>query len=280
MSRLKDLLDGGGDSGLLSSGGVVAVVLVVTVGVVVAVGVRSGEASRSLAVGTYTGRAFIVGMLVRLVSVLVNTSDLVLKVLQRDSGQDGVLVNNRSIVDLLVDGDGGVNVGVLDGLPVDDRLDGLVDVVVDVLAGNGGGGNHVTVNIIDNLGVGVQVPLLLQLLPVLGEHVMLGLPGQLLSNLVLVLGGQDLVVNNGLDTVLVVVDVPLPVNGLDLLDSLVSGDVLLDDGGGGLGADLGGVGLAGASEESLDVVNDSSGGRTGGVGVVVVVGSHFKEVCF
>ena len=77
---------------------------------------------------------------------------------------------------------------------------------------------------------------------------MLGLPGQLLSNLVLVLGGQDLVVNNGLDTVLVVVDVPLPVNGLDLLDSLVSGDVLLDDGGGGLGADLGGVGLAGASE--------------------------------
>jgi len=277
MSRLKDLLDGGGDSGLLSSGGVVAVVLVVTVGVVVAVGVRSGEASRSLAVGTYTGRAFIVGMLVRLVSVLVNTSDLGLKVLQRDSGQDGVLVNNRSIVDLLVDGDGGVNVGVLDGLPVDDRLDGLVDVVVDVLAGNGGGGNHVTVNIIDNLGVGVQVPLLLQLLPVLGEHVMLGLPGQLLSNLVLVLGGQDLVVNNGLDTVLVVVDVPLPVNGLDLLDSLVSGDVLLNDGGGGLGADLGGVGLAGASEESLDVVNDSSGGRTGGVGgVVVVVGSHFK----
>jgi len=281
MSCLKDLLDGGGDSGLLSSGGVVAVVLVVTVGVVVAVGVRSGEASRSLAVGTYTGRAFIVGMLVRLVSVLVNTSDLGLKVLQRDSGQDGVLVNNRSIVDLLVDGDGGVNVGVLDGLPVDDRLDGLVDVVVDVLAGNGGGGNHVTVNIIDNLGVGVQVPLLLQLLPVLGEHVMLGLPGQLLSNLVLVLGGQDLVVNNGLDTVLVVVDVPLPVNGLDLLDSLVSGDVLLNDGGGGLGADLGGVGLAGASEESLDVVNDSSGGRTGGVGgVVVVVGSHFREVCF
>jgi len=281
MSRLKDLLDGGGDSGLLSSGGVVAVVLVVTVGVVLAVGVRSGEASRSLAVGTYTGRAFIVGMLVRLVSVLVNTSDLGLKVLQRDSGQDGVLVNNRSIVDLLVDGDGGVNVGVLDGLPVDDRLDGLVDVVVDVLAGNGGGGNHVTVNIIDNLGVGVQVPLLLQLLPVLGEHVMLGLPGQLLSNLVLVLGGQDLVVNNGLDTVLVVVDVPLPVNGLDLLDSLVSGDVLLDDGGGSLGADLGGVGLAGASEESLDVVNDSSGGRTGGVGgVVVVVGSHFREVCF
>lgn len=44
-----------------------------------------------------------------------------------------MLVNDRSVVNLLVNGDGGVNVGVLDGLPVDDRLDGLVDVVVDVL---------------------------------------------------------------------------------------------------------------------------------------------------
>jgi hypothetical protein len=65
----------------------------------------------------------------------VNTSNLGLKVLQRDGGQNGVLVNNRSVVNLLVDGDGGVNVGVLDGLPVDDRLDGLVDVVVNVLGG-------------------------------------------------------------------------------------------------------------------------------------------------
>ena len=47
---------------------------------------------------------------------LVDTSDLGLKVLQRNSGENGVLVNNRGIVDLLVDGDGGVNVGVLDGL--------------------------------------------------------------------------------------------------------------------------------------------------------------------
>jgi hypothetical protein len=66
---------------------------------------------------------------------LVNTSNLGLKVLQRDGGQNGVLVNNRSVVNLLVDGDGGVNVGVLDGLPVDNRLDGLVDVVVNVLGG-------------------------------------------------------------------------------------------------------------------------------------------------
>ena len=41
---------------------------------------------------------------------------------------------------------------------------------------------------------------------------------------------------------------PLPVDGLDLLDSLVTGDVLLDDGGGGLGADLGRVGLVGSRQ--------------------------------
>lgn len=47
---------------------------------------------------------------------------------QGNGGQDGVLVDDGSVVDLLVDGDGGVNVGVLDGLTVDDGLDGLVDL--------------------------------------------------------------------------------------------------------------------------------------------------------
>jgi hypothetical protein len=36
-----------------------------------------------------------------------------LTLLQRDGRQDGVLVDNRSVVDLLVNGDGGVNVGAL-----------------------------------------------------------------------------------------------------------------------------------------------------------------------
>jgi len=272
ISRLKGLLDGGGDAGLLTSRGVVAIVVVA---VSVVVGSSETGGSRNLAVGTYTGRALIIGVLVVTVLVLVDTSDLGLKVLQRNSGENGVLVNNRGIVDLLVDGDGGVNVGVLDGLPVDDRLDGLVDVVVDVLGGNSGGGNHVPVNIINNLAVGVKVSLLLELLSVLGKHVVFRLPRELRGHLVLVLCGQYLVVNNRLNPVLVVVNVPLPVNSLDLLDSLVSGDVLLDDGGGGLGADLGGVSLVGTGQESLDVVNDSSSGGSGG-GVVVVVGSHFK----
>jgi len=272
ISRLKGLLDGGGDAGLLTSRGVVAIVVVA---VSVVVGSSETGGSRNLAVGTYTGRALVVGVLVVTVLVLVDTSDLGLKVLQRNSGENGVLVNNRGIVDLLVDGDGGVNVGVLDGLPVDDRLDGLVDVVVDVLGGNSGGGNHVPVDIINNLAVGVKVSLLLELLSVLGKHVVFRLPSQFLCDLELVLCGQHLVVNNRLNPVLVVVNVPLPVNSLDLLDSLVSGDVLLDDGGGGLGADLGGVGLVGTGQESLDVVNDSPSGGSGG-GVVVVVGSHFK----
>ena len=77
---------------------------------------------------------------------------------------------------------------------------------------------------------------------------MLGFPGNLGHNIVLVLGRGGLLVNNGLDPVLVVVDVPLPVNGLDLLDGLVPGDVLLDDSGGGLGADLGRVGLVGSRQ--------------------------------
>jgi hypothetical protein len=63
-----------------------------------------------------------------------------------------------------------------------------------------------------------------------------------------VLSGQSLLVDDGLNSVLVVVNVPLPVDGLDLLDSLVTGDVLLDDGGGGLGADLGRVGLVGSRQ--------------------------------
>ena len=62
---------------------------------------------------------------------------------------------------------------------------------------------------------------------------------------------------------LVVVNVPLPVNSLDLLDSLVSGDVLLDDGGGGLGADLGGVGLVGTGQ-AVDVEGKEGGSESRG----------------
>ena len=104
-----------------------------------------------------------------------------------------MLVDDRSVVDLLVNGDSGVNVGVLDGLPVDHGLDGLVDVVVNVLlrkttslvwagrsmrlwgtySSDGRGGHHGPVDIANLLGVVVKVSLLLKLLPVLGEHVLI-----------------------------------------------------------------------------------------------------------
>jgi len=256
MMRLESLLGGGTGNGSLSS------VLVV----VVSIGTTVGPDARA---------SFVVGVGVVTVLVLVFTSNLGLELGQRDGRQDGVLVNDRSVVNLLVNGDGGVNVGVLDGLPVDDRLDGLVDVVVDVLGGNGRGGGQASLGLTDLLGVPVEGSLLLELLPVLGEHVVLGLPGHLGDNIVLVLSGQSLLVDNGLNSVLVVVNVPLPVDGLDLLDGLVTGDVLLDDGGGGLGADLGRVGLVGSRQEGLDVVDDSAGGRSV---VNVGVGRHFDRV--
>lgn len=125
---------------------------------------------------------------------------------------------------------------------------GWAHVVVDVLGGNGGGGSQSPVHITDLLGIPVKGPLLLELLPVLGEHIMLALPRNLGDDIVLVLSRSLNLIDDGLNSVLVVVDVPLPVDGLDLLDGLVTRDVLLDNGGGGLGADLGGVGLVGAGQ--------------------------------
>jgi len=228
---------------------------------------------------TNSGRSLVVSVLVVTVLVLVLSANLGLELGQGNGGQDGVLVDDGSVVDLLVDGDGGVNVGVLDGLTVDDGLDGLVDVVVDVLGGNGRGGSQSPVHITDLLGIPVKGPLLLELLPVLGEHIMLALPRNLGDDIVLVLSRSLNLIDDGLNSVLVVVDVPLPVDGLDLLDGLVTRDVLLDDGGGGLGADLGGVGLVGAGQEGLDVVDHTSG-RTGSGSVGVGGGVGGSHCCY
>jgi len=244
--------------------------------------VRSGERRLdgllgSLSVSADLGGTLVVSVLVVRVLVDVGSSDLGLELLQTNSGEDSGLVYDRSIGDSLNDGDGGVNVGGLDGLPLDDGLDGLVDVVVNVLVGNGRSSGQSPLGVSDGGGVLVSVPLLLELLPVLGEHVVLGFTDDLGDDVVLVLGSQGLVVGDGLDTVLVVVDVPLTVDGLDLLDGLDGLDVLLNDGSGGLSADLGSVLLSVGAQEGLDVVNDSSGG--GGRGVVGVGvggrGRHF-----
>jgi len=156
-----------------------------------------------------------------------------------DGREGSRLVNDRSLVDLLVDSLGVVDSGGLDSLTLDDRLDGLVDVVVlvsvDVLTHVSGGSLSLT----DDLLVAVLGSLLVELGLVLWEHVLLVLSLDDRGGGLDVSGGEDLLVLDGLDSVLVVVDVLLTVDGLGGLDVLLGSDLLLNDLGGDLGADLG-----------------------------------------
>jgi hypothetical protein len=113
-----------------------------------------------------------------------------------------------------------------------------VDVVVLVLAdvrAEVGGRSLGRANVLLVLEGG---SLLVELGLVLGEHVLLVLSDNGGSGRLDVLGGEDLVVLNRLDSVLVVLDVSFSVDGLGSLDVLLRSDVLLDDLRGDLGADL------------------------------------------
>ena len=145
-------------------------------------------------------------------------------------------------MDLLVDGHGGVDVSRSQGFTLDDGLDGLVNVVVDVLVGLNTAGGLLSDDGGNGLGVVVGVSLLLQLGSVLGDHVVLRLPSDLRQDVEFMLGVQNLLVSDGLNSVLVVVDVSLSVNSLDGLDLFTLLNVLLDDGRGGFRADLSPVG--------------------------------------
>lgn len=98
----------------------------------------------------------------------------------------------------------------------------------------------------------VLSPHLVQLGLVLRRHVGLALLLDDGSGGVDMLSVEGTVVLDGLDTVLVVVDVTLTVDGLDGLGVLGRADVLLGDFGSDLGTDLGGLGLVGALEKVLD----------------------------
>ncbi len=170
---------------------------------------------------------------VRLVLVRVGTADLVLELVKGDGREGGGLVNDRSLVDALVNGDGVVDSGGSDSLLLDDlraptvsaispdlrrssathRLDGLVNVVVNVLVGNGTLVLLGALGRADLLEVLVLGPHGLELLAVLREHLLLVLADDLGSHLMPVLGSPDLLGLDGLDAVLVVVDVALTVNG-------------------------------------------------------------------
>lgn len=204
---------------------------------------------------TDSGSTFVVLVVVGLVGVVVLSSDLLLERVQGDGGEDGVLMNNRSIVDLLVNGDGGVDVSRLDGLLLDDWLDGLVHVVVDVLVGNRRSLNVRPLRLPHGSRIPVQLPLLLQLLLVLRKHIVLRLPHDFGDDVIFMLGREGLVGLDGLDTVLVVVDVTFTVDGFGGFDFLDRLDVLLSDWGSSLSADLSGVVLVRTGEERFNVVD-------------------------
>ncbi|GAO49938.1 hypothetical protein G7K_4074-t1 [Saitoella complicata NRRL Y-17804] len=165
-----------------------------------------------------------------------------LELLHGHGGLDGGLVDDRSLLDGLVNGDGGLDDLVLDGLALNDGLDNLLNVVVGVLSSDGTG------IYLDALGredgtLVVESSLLRlegtgSLRSHLGLHTALSDGDDILDvNLSL-----DLTVSNGLDTLLVVLDVVLAVNGLSDLLTLGALDGLVDDGGLDLLANVGGVG--------------------------------------
>jgi len=149
-------------------------------------------------------------------------------------GELGHLVNDRSLVDFLVDAGGVVDNGGLDGLTLDHGLDRLVDVVVFVGVDVGTQVSVGALHVVDNLLVGVERALLVELLLVLGEHVLLVLSHNGGGGRGDVRGLEGLGIVDGLNTVLVVVNVPLSVDGLDGLNTLLGNDVLLNDLGGDL----------------------------------------------
>jgi len=138
---------------------------------------------------------------------------LLLKVLKTDGREGRRRVVLGGVVVGLVDRDGGVGDVRLDGLLLDDGLDGLVDVVVDVLAGNGGvdrlGGLVLAgVDLVLELGgLGAQALGYLAVIAVLEAAVLNG------AEVVVVLLSKALLVVDGLDRGVVVVLVDLLVNG-------------------------------------------------------------------
>jgi len=186
-------------------------------------------------------------------ALVVATEDtaLLLELVDAHWGKGGSAVDLGGVVVDLVDGDGGVHDLGLDDLLLDDGLDGLVDVVVDMLA-------------LDNWSAGLGALSLLHdtLVPELG---LLGLQGTLdlvvvavvelavddAADVVLVLLGEDLAVLDGLDLAVVVVLVDLLIDGGDDLLMLLGLDSLVRDRGSDLLVNSGVV-VAGLGHEVLD----------------------------
>jgi len=177
---------------------------------------------------------------------------LLLELVETDGREGGgAVVLGRVVMDF-VDGNGGVDDVRLNRLLLHDGLDRLVDVVVDVLAGDDGlNGGRVLALDADRLvlelgGLLGEVALVLLGVVVLDLAVLDG------DDLVVVLLGEDFLVLDGLDRGVEVVLVDFTVEGggdvlvLGLVDGLV-GD------GGRDGLVDGGVVVAGLVQEGLDL---------------------------
>lgn len=238
-------------AGQASAGGVRAG-KTVAVGAVRVGGVRASEAGAGGdtgggGVGATNSAGLTLEAIVTLLAAGQDTT-LLLKVGHGDGGKSRGSVVLGGIVVNLVNGDGGVDNVRLDGLLVDNGLDGLVDVVVDVLTADGGC-NRLRVHgldlgaLVSKLGsLGSETLLDLGIVAVLERAVLDG------GKVVVVLLGENLTVLDGLDGGVVVVLVNLLVDGgLDLL-VLLELMALVGDSRGDLLVD-GGVVVAGAGPE-------------------------------
>jgi len=220
---------------------------VVTAGDVVTGDVRISLVSESL----LANGAGLAGETVGALLAAAENTALALELLAGDGREDGGGVVLGSVVVLLVDGDGGVHDMRLNGSAVDNRLDGLVDVVVVVLAADGllHGGGVLALDAADRV---------LEL-AVLGGNALAVLVGVTVlelavldrDHLVVVLLGEAGGLVDGLDRGVVVVLVHLLVDDGGGALMLGAGDGLVGDGGVDLLVDSGVV-LTRLSEEVLD----------------------------
>lgn len=159
-------------------------------------------------------------------------------------------------MDLFMDCSRVVDNGRLNGLPLDDRLNSFVDMVVLMLVNMG---SQVSMRLLDIAGgllVAVHSSLLLEGLLVLGKHLLLMLTDDGRGSDINMLGVQSLLVLYGLNSVLVMVNVPFTVNSLNTFSVLLGPDMLLDDFGSSLRANLGGVWLGRTLEEVLNALSN------------------------
>lgn len=166
-------------------------------------------------------------------------------------------MDNRGVLNPLVDGLGLVDNGGVNSLALNNRLDGLVDVVVLVLIESS---THVLSALFDRTSrssVLSQVPLLRKSLLMFRSHFLLVFSGDHRFGGVDMFGVEGLLVLNRLKSVLKVVNMSLAVDGFSGLNTFLRPDMLLDDLGGGVCADFSGFGLARLREEFLDTLGNA-----------------------